>query len=212
MADIPQWHVAGDWFDVCKCNVPVSLRVRPGSDVRRREGILVWHVNEGNYGDVSLDGLNVLALGTFEGNIWRGESSVTVAMFLDDRADEQQLEALQTVFGGQAGGWPADFAKLIGEIRGMETAPIEFEIAADLASWRAEIPGKASAVAEALTGPTTPEGERVQTLNPPGSEVGPGGVATWGVATRDRADAFGFSWDRTGQSSKHIPFDWSGPG
>ena len=67
-------------------------------------------------------------------------------------------------------------------------------------------------MAEALTGPTTPEDERVQTLNPPGSEVGPGGVATWGVATRDRAEAFGFSWDRTGQSSKHIPFDWSGPG
>jgi hypothetical protein len=52
----------------------------------------------------------------------------------------------------------------------------------------------------------------VQTLNPPGSEVGPGGAATWGVSTRDRAEAMGFSWDRSGQSSKHIPFDWSGPG
>jgi hypothetical protein len=212
MADIPQWHVAGDWFDVCKCNIPCPCEFAQAPTYGDCEGILVWHVNEGNYGDVSLDGLNVLALGAFEGNIWKGESSVTVAMFLDDRADEQQLEALQIVFGGQAGGWPADFANLIGEIRGMETAPIQFEIADDLASWRAEIPGKASAVAEALTGPTTPEGERVQTLNPPGSEVGPGGVATWGVATRDRADAFGFSWDRTGQSSKHIPFDWSGPG
>jgi len=212
MADIPQWHVAGDWFDVCKCNVPCPCEFAQAPTYGDCEGILVWHVNEGNYGDVSLDGLNVLAFGAFEGNIWKGESSVTVAMFLDDRADEQQLEALQIVFGGQAGGWPADFANLIGEIRGMETAPIQFEIADDLASWRAEIPGKASAVAEALTGPTTPEGERVQTLNPPGSEVGPGGVATWGVATRDKADAFGFSWDRTGQSSKHIPFDWSGPG
>jgi hypothetical protein len=212
MADIPQWHVAGDWFDVCKCNIPCPCEFAQTPTFGDCEGILVWHVNQGNYGDVSLDGLNVLAFGSFEGNIWKGETSVTVAMFLDDRADEQQLEALQIVFGGQAGGWPGDFANLIGEIRGMETAPIQFEIADDLASWRAEIPGKASAVAEALTGPTTPEGERVQTLNPPGSEVGPGGVATWGVATRDRADAFGFSWDRTGQSSKHIPFDWSGPG
>jgi hypothetical protein len=212
MADIPQWHVAGDWFDVCKCNIPCPCEFAQTPTFGDCEGMLVWHVNQGNYGDVSLDGLNVLAFGSFEGNIWKGETSVTVAMFLDDRADEQQLEALQIVFGGQAGGWPGDFANLIGEIRGMETAPIQFEIADDLASWRAEIPGKASAVAEALTGPTTPEGERVQTLNPPGSEVGPGGVATWGVATRDRADAFGFSWDRTGQSSKHIPFDWSGPG
>jgi hypothetical protein len=67
------------------------------------------------------------------------------------------------------------------------------------------------AKAEALTGPTTPPGKRVQTVNPPGSEVGPGGVATWGTATVDRADGFGFKWDRSGQSSKHIPFNWRGP-
>ncbi len=44
------------------------------------------------------------------------------------------------------------------------------------------------------------------------SETGPNGVATWGTATVDRADGFGFKWSRTGQSSKHIPFDWTGPG
>jgi len=168
MADILQWNVAGDWFDVCKCNIPCPCEFAQAPTYGDCEGILVWHVNEGNYGDVPLDGLNVLALGAFEGNVW---------------ADEHQREALQMVFGGQAGGWPAEFAALIGEVRGMETAPIEFEIGEDLAYWRAEIPGKASARAEALTGPTTPEGERVQTLNPPGSEVGPGGAATWGVAT-----------------------------
>jgi hypothetical protein len=27
----------------------------------------------------------------------------------------------------------------------------------------------------------------------------------------DRADGFGFSWERSGKSSKHFPFDWSGP-
>jgi hypothetical protein len=44
--------------------------------------------------------------------------------------------------------------------------------------WSAEIPGKIVAKAEALTGPMTPPGKRVQTINPPGSEVGPGTVAT----------------------------------
>jgi hypothetical protein len=48
--------------------------------------------------------------------------------------------------------------------------------------------------------------------NAPGAEVGPGQVATWGVATTDRADGFGFKWDRSGKSSKHFPFDWTGPG
>jgi hypothetical protein len=50
----------------------------------------------------------------------------------------------------------------------------------DLGYWSAEIPGKVIAKAEALTGPMTPPGKRVQTINAPGSEVGPGAVATWG--------------------------------
>jgi hypothetical protein len=43
----------------------------------------------------------------------------------------------------QAGGFPAEIAELIGEMRGIEFVPIEFGVADDLESWRAEIPGKA---------------------------------------------------------------------
>ena len=87
------------------------------------------------------------------------------------------------------------------------------EVADDLAYWRAEIPNKVTALGEALTGPTTPEGARVQMSNPPGSEVGPGPnvVATWGKTKENKVNAYGFSWDWAGQSSKHIPFDWTGP-
>ncbi len=173
---------------------------------------MAYHVREGNYGDVRLDGLSLIALVSFEGNAWAGEADVSLGLFIDERADERQREALQMIFGGQAGGWQAEFAELIGEIRGVEFVPIEIEVADDLAYWRAEIPGKVVASAEALSGPTTPEGQRVQVHNPPGSEVGPGQVATWGRATADRAEGFGFRWEWDGKSSKHIPFDWSGPG
>jgi hypothetical protein len=60
-------------------------------------------------------------------------------------------------------------------------------------------------------GPMTPSGKRVQTINPPGSEVGPGTVATWGTAVTDEVDTMGFKWQWNGKSSKHIAFDWSGP-
>ena len=52
----------------------------------------------------------------------------------------------------------AEFAKLVGDIRGIEFVPIKFELAKDLAYWSAEIPGKVVAKAEALTGPMTPPG------------------------------------------------------
>ena len=173
--------------------------------------MLAYHIREGEYGDVRLDGLNVLAVAQFDGNIWAGEAQITMGLYVDERADEQQREAIQGVFSGQAGGFMATFAELVGEVRGVEFVPITFEVADDLAYWRAEIPGKVVAAAEALSGPTTPPGARVQLLNPPGSEVGPGGVATWGRATAHRVDAHGFKWEWATKSSKHIPFDWTGP-
>lgn len=210
MANIPQWQAEGDWFDVCKCDVPCPCEFARAPTYDECDGILVWHLRKGNYGDVALAGLNVMALGYFKGNIWEG-AKATMGIFLDERANPKQREALQMIFGGQAGGWPGKFAQNIVEVRGIEFAKIEVEIADDLARWRAAVPGKVEAMADALTGPTTPPGKRVQTINPPGSEVGPGGVATWGVATVDRADNFGFKWSRSGQSSKHIPFSWRGP-
>jgi hypothetical protein len=113
------------------------------------------------------------------------------------------------IFTGKAGGFMAEFAKLIGEVRGVEVAPIKFEVAEDLAYWSAEIPGKVIAKGEALTGPMTPPDKRVQTINPPGSEVGPGSVATWGTAIIDEVNLpeFRYDWNRSGKSSKHIPFD-----
>jgi hypothetical protein len=154
----------------------------------------------------------VIAVAAFDGNVWAGQTKIAIGMFIDERADQKQREALQIVFSGQAGGFMANFAKLFGEFRGIEYVPISFAIADDLAYWRAEIPGKVKASAEALTGPTTPPGARVQLLNPPGSETGPGQIATWGEATENLVKAHGFDWNWAGRSSKHIPFDWTGPG
>ena len=153
----------------------------------------------------------MLALAYLKGNIWAGTTKITISMFFDERANQQQREALQMIFSGMAGGFMTEIANLIGEVRGIEYAPIKFEIVDDLSYWSAEIPGKILAKAEALTGPTTPPSKRVQNINPPGSEVGPGGVATWGTAVADEADAMGFKWGRKGRSSKHISFDWNGP-
>jgi hypothetical protein len=212
-ASVPEWKASGDFFDVCSCNIPCPCTFAQTPTYGDCEAVLAYHIKNGYYGETSLDGLNVLALSYFKGNIWAGETKVSIASFIDERANQQQREALQMIFTGKAGGFMAEFAKLIGDVRGMNFVPIKFEVADDLSYWNAEIPGKVIAKAEALGGPMTPAGKRVQTLNPPGSEVGPGTVATWGTATTDEVNApeIRFEWKRKGRSSKHIPFDWSGP-
>jgi len=93
----------------------------------------------------------------------------------------------------------------------VERARITFEIASDRARWGTEIAGKVKAWAKALTGPTSPQGKYPQLMNAPGSETGPGQLVTWGKSTICSVDAFGFKFQWTTNSSKHIPFDWSGP-
>jgi len=195
--NVPNWKVSGHWFDVCKCNMPCPCEFAQTPTFGECDGILAYHIDKGNYGETTLDGLNILALGGFKGNIWAsdGTTKIDLGFFIDERANEKQREALNMIFTGQAGGFMAELAKIIGNVRGLEFAPIKFEIADDLSYWSVEIPGKVLGKAEALTGPMTPPGKRVQTINPPGSEVGPGVVATWGVSTADRA----------------VAFEWSGP-
>ena len=212
MADVSAWHSKGEWFDVCRCNVPCpcSWAQPPADDYC--EGVLVWHIRDGHYGDVPLDGLNVVAISSFKGNIWEGtHSEPKLGVVIDERADEGQRDALQMIFGGQAGGWPARFNEIIGpEMLGLEFAPIEVEIAPDQTSWRAVIPGLVRAAAKALSGPTS-EGGPPRMYNLPGSETGPGQIGTQGKVTEDEVNAFAFKWNRAGKSSKHITFDWSGP-
>jgi hypothetical protein len=209
--NIPNWKVSGDFFDVCKCNMPCPCTFAQSPSYGDCDGVLAYHIKNGQYGQTILSDLNVLGLTYFKGNLWAGETKLSIGLFFDEKANPQQREALQMIFSGKAGGFMSELANLIQDVRGTEFAPIRFEVSDDLSSWSAEIPGKITAKAEALSGPMTPPGKRVQTINAPGSEVGPGTTATWGKAITNEVDAMGFKWEWNDRSSKHIPFDWSGP-
>ena len=156
MADVPAWHARGEWFDLCRCNVPCPCSWAQAPDDDYCDAVLVWHIREGRYGDVALDGLNVVAFASFKGNIWEGAHSEPKMGVVMDERDEGQREALQMIFGGQAGGWPTKFNEIFGpEMLGLEFAPIEVEIAPDQTSWSAVIPGlvRAAARGDDVDGP-----------------------------------------------------------
>ena len=43
-AQVPQWHIEGDWFDVCKCNVPCPCEFAQAPTYGDCEGVLGWHI------------------------------------------------------------------------------------------------------------------------------------------------------------------------
>jgi hypothetical protein len=213
---VPSWTLQGDWFDVCTCNVPCPCTFAQAPTDNKCTAMFAYRITGGRYGDTDLAGLNVGAVVRFEGNVWGGETKATVGLLVDDRADDAQMAALGAIFGGAAGGWPAMFASLIGDFRGVEVAPMRIKIADDLSAWSVQVSGKYDASSTALTGPTADPSKRVQLINAPGSEVGPAAhsVTTWGVGQIRQYDSplFGdFDVKMVQRSSKHIPFRWSGP-
>ncbi len=215
MPDTPNWHIVGDWFDNCSCAVacPCTFAQPPDNDFC--ESVLFWHVTRGHYGDTVLDDLAFVRVGRWDGDLWAGKVKGRAGVFIDDRADDAQAEALAAIFGGRVGGFPGKVNALFTggrKVLGRERARISFEIAPDQSRWGVDIAGKVKAWAEALTGPTSNPGEYPRLANAPGSETGPGPqLVTWGKSTVCHVDAFGFDFSWGVNSAKHIPFDWAGP-
>lgn len=213
---VPKWTLNGDWFDICSCDMACPCEFAQAPTGNKCEAVLAYRINTGTFGATDLSGINVVALFRFEGNLWAGETTATVGLLVDDRATPPQEEAIQAIFTGAGGGWPGTFAQLIGDFRGLERARIRIDIEDDLASWAVDIGDKLTGSAQALTGPTADPRKRVQLLNPPGSEVGPGEnvIATWGIGNVEQTydNLFGdMQFTMSHRSSKHIPFAWSGP-
>ena len=98
MADLPRWHVTGDWFDNCSCAVACPCTFAQAPDNGYCESVLFWHIQRGDYGDVNLDGLNFVRVGRWEGDLWAGKVKGAAGLFIDERADARQAEALPLIF------------------------------------------------------------------------------------------------------------------
>jgi len=87
--------------------------------------VLGWRIQEGQYGSLRLDGLNVLLYVRMPGYAFAGDW--TAGAYLDARATPEQLHALGAIFSGQAGGWPAVVRGLIAHPLEPKQVPITFE-------------------------------------------------------------------------------------
>ena len=112
MADIPTWHVVGDWFDNCSCAVACPCTFAQPPDNGYCDSVLFWHIQRGHYGDVNLDGLSYVRVGRWEGDLWAGKVKGAAGIFVDERADARQAEALPAIFQGRVGGFPAQVGAL----------------------------------------------------------------------------------------------------
>ena len=119
------WSINGAYVETCSCELmcPCNTSLDHGATYDYCRVTFVFDIREGEVDGTDVGGLNVAAIADTpkvmtEGN-WR------LGVFVDDRATDEQMEKLVGVFGGQLGGPMAALAPLVGEMLGVERAPIE---------------------------------------------------------------------------------------
>jgi len=201
------WRIRGDYFENCNCDVvcPCLFSTNPPMTSTPTQGAcevpFAFHIEEGAFGDTSLDGLNAVVILRTPGPM--GEGNASVALYVDERGDDAQREALTAIFSGGAGGPMGLLAPLVSEVVGVRTAPIAFS--KDGTHRSAEIPGVVSLAVHAV--PNLAPDDAIWAAN--AHPFAPAGVAMAVGEDGSTYSDYGMSWDNSGKNGHYAPIDWS---
>jgi hypothetical protein len=127
------YRIRGTYLESCNCDAPCPCRRIDGRAGGRSthgicDGALSWSIDEGFVDDVDLAGLGTVLATRYsddeEGSPW------TFALFVDERGDARQREALRQIFSGALGGTVLDhfpWAWKASNPLGVEPARIEID-------------------------------------------------------------------------------------
>jgi hypothetical protein len=198
------WHLEGTYFENCNCDVVcpcASSGFALPADNERCVVLLAFHVDSGEIDGVDVSGLSYALLvdapGAMADGNWR------VGLLLDAAASAEQAELLGSVASGQRGGAPAGFNPFVGELLGVETAPIEFVEEGNRHSVHV------GELADVEIEDFVPEGadQPVRLTGVPHPVNSSLAVAQ---ASRSRVAAFGIELAGTGKNGHSAPFSWDG--
>ncbi len=195
MTDV-EWTIKGREFIHCNCayGCPCQFNALPTEGHCSAIGIV--DIDEGHHGDTRLDGLRCGMIVSWPGAIHEGRGAVVP--IIDERASDEQREALLRIMSGQDTEPGATFFQVFATT--FETfhdpvfAPIDFEIDVERRSARVNVPGWIEARGEPIVNPVTGEEHRARINLPHGfeydrCEVGRGWAETSGPLAVSLADS-----------------------
>ena len=195
------WNLSGTYAEACTCAAACPCIMLSDPTEGTCTALVGWHIDKGRYGDVALDSLNVAVGLHTPGNM--AAKDWTAVLYLDERANEAQRNALTQIFAGKAGGHPALIAEHIATVAGVEAVPIQFE--SDGKSGRMKV-GRAG---EAEWQPIEGQGGGTVTIEGSPLAVSPGYPAVIGRASRARLNDHGIAFDVSGRQAMVAPFRYA---
>jgi hypothetical protein len=183
------YQLQGRMLEICSCESICPCFVNRMPDGGTCDVTVAWRIDKGEIEGIDVSGRTFAAMAHIPGKPWDG--GWRAAVYLDDGTSDAQQEAILNVFTGKLGGAIADVAKLIGEVVGVERAPIEFN--SDNGNGSLKI----GDVAEATMDPLVTDDGKVATLTNPLFTGSPGSPVMLGTAPSYRAIHPGVGLDVT---------------
>jgi hypothetical protein len=99
---IPKWNMKSDYVETCNCDFgcPCNFNGFPTYGFCR--SLVLYHIQNGNYTNVKLDGLDVIYAVSWPRAIHEGNG--TLQLFITKNSDQQQRNALVNILTGKAKG------------------------------------------------------------------------------------------------------------
>lgn len=126
------WRVRGSYYEACNCDAICPCRTVRGVPGGQSTygvcfGSLSWHVQQGHAGPVDLtDRMVVLSMRYHDAVL--PSTKWEVILYVDERCDDAQHQALTDIFLGRAGGSvAAQYGPAIGEVHVVRRARITLE-------------------------------------------------------------------------------------
>ena len=162
--------------------------------------MLAYHYDRGTVRGVDVSGLTTAGVVYIPGNVLAGNWKQM--LFVDDRATDEQHDALVAMLTGELGGPLADLAALVGDRVAILRAPITHEIVDGRGTLRI------GDVVEAEMHPYLGPDGATTTLRDSLFSTVPGSPAYVGKADRQRIDLpeYGLQWTAEGRNA--IQSDW----
>lgn len=197
------WNLSGSYSETCSCEMicPCNASFDHGATYDFCRVVLAFNIREGDVEGTDIGGRRVVVIADTpkvmtDGN-WR------LGVYVDEDADDDQLDKLVKVFGGQLGGPMGAVAPLVGEILGVERAAITLTDDGLLHTVRVGDTIDFEIKDVVPFGVESGEPIRFQGMFHP-----VGGDLTIAEAQRSRIDAFGITYEgRTGLSKSE--FSWA---
>lgn len=159
------FRVKAESVEACNCQHGCNCQFAGFPNEGKCEFIIGYEVKDGRFGSVSLNGVRAVVAAKYPNAIHEGNGHVV--LFVDEKATDEQTNALTTILSGKMGGMPWEaLAGTIGRFDGPVRKPIEIHIAGARSAVR--VPGAIELQLTPLTNPVSGEEKEVHIVYPRG--------------------------------------------